>query len=173
MPVTEVTGLLVDAASACWLAASHLSIPTWIREKGMLPTPGELREQSRRFRDVAYKAATSDLKRRLATDALVLAQIAEAIEREGVVQGVKAERYRRLLAEVLGEEPRAMTAPGVRDRIMQWRMRAVALRTTADEFEVPSAQESLRRAAADYDRLADDAEAVLTGHPPVTDETVS
>lgn len=136
----------------------------------MLPTPAELRERSHRFRDVARKAATLDLKRQLATDALVLAQIAEAIEREGVVQGVKAERYRHLLAEVLGNELQAMTAPGVRDRITQWRMRAEELRTTADQFQVPSAQESLRKAAANYDKLADDAEALLTGRRPVTDE---
>jgi hypothetical protein len=94
------------------------------QERAMLSTPAELRERSHRFRDVARKAATPDLKRQLATDALVLAQIAEAIEREGVVQGVKAERYRHLLAEVLGDEPQVMTAPGVRDRITQWRMRA-------------------------------------------------
>jgi len=132
----------------------------------MLPTPAELRERSNRFRDVARKAATPDLKRQLATDALVLAQIAEAIEREGVVQGVKAERYRHLLAEVLGDEPQLMTAPGARDRITQWRMRAEELRTTADQFQVSSAQESLRKAAANYDKLADDAEAVLAGRRP-------
>jgi hypothetical protein len=138
----------------------------------MLPTPEELRERSCRLRDVARKAATPDLKRELATDALVLAQIAEAIEREGVVQGVKAERYRQLLAEVLSVELQAMTAPGVRDRITQWRMRAQELRTTADQFQVPSAQDSIRRAADHYDKLADDAEAVLAGHPPATHETV-
>ena len=136
----------------------------------MLPTPAELRERSHRFRDIARKAATPDLKRQLATDALVLAQIAEAIEREGVVQGVKAERYRHLLAEVLGDEPQVMTAPGVRDRITQWRMRAEELRTTADQFQVSSAQESLRKAAANYDKLADDAEALLKGRRPATDE---
>jgi hypothetical protein len=40
------------------------------------------------------------------------------------------------------------------------------VRTTADQFQVSSAQESLRKAAANYDKLADDAEALLTGRRP-------
>jgi hypothetical protein len=50
-------------------------------------------------------------------------------------------------------------------------MRAEELRTTADQFEMPSAQESLRRAAANYEKIADHAEALLTGQrPAVKDE---
>jgi hypothetical protein len=52
----------------------------------------------------------------------------------------------------------------------QWRMRAEELRATADQFEVPSAQESLRRAVANYDKLADHAEALLIGRPPMTED---
>jgi hypothetical protein len=33
----------------------------------------------------------------------------------------------------------------------------------ADEFGIPSAQETLRRLASDYEQLADDAEAKLAG----------
>ena len=51
----------------------------------------------------------------------------------------------------------------VRVRIEPWRRRAEGLRATADQFLVPSVQESLRRAAANYDQMADHAEALLTG----------
>jgi hypothetical protein len=44
-------------------------------------------------------------------------------------------------------------------------MRAEELRTTADQFSVPSAQEALRRAAANYDKMADNAQARLDTHP--------
>jgi hypothetical protein len=43
------------------------------------------------------------------------------------------------------------------------RMRAEELRAVADQFIVPSAQDSLRRAAANYDKLADHAAAQLAG----------
>jgi hypothetical protein len=148
----------------------------------MPPTPDELRERSRVFRDAAQKAAIPELKRRLAHYALLLAFAAEAIERGGpgrddVLPALGDQE--RLIAEALAGAPvspppgERKTVPGVRDQIKQWRLRAEELRTTADHFEVPSAQESLRRAADDYDKLADDAEAALTGRPPVTDETVS
>jgi hypothetical protein len=41
---------------------------------------------------------------------------------------------------------------------------------TADHFELPSAQESLRRAAENYDQLADQAEALSTGRPRSIDD---
>jgi hypothetical protein len=143
----------------------------------MLPTPVELREQSRLFRKAANGAVNLAAKRRLAAYALAVAQIAEKIERDQVpgepVPAIKAEHYQRLLAEALDDgrrqvetqpkEPRlGLTA---QRQIARWRLRAEELRTTADEFTVPSAQESLRRAAANYERLADEAEALLTGHP--------
>lgn len=50
-----------------------------------------------------------------------------------------------------------------RDDIERWRRRAEELRTMADQFGIPSAQETLRRLASDYEQLADDAEARLAG----------
>lgn len=134
----------------------------------MLPTPTELREHSRRYQEAAANATDGATKRLLASHALTLAQIAEAIEREAV-QAEKKERYKGLLAGSLGENVqriveellRPRTVPDARSQITAWRMRAEELRTVADQFVVPSAQEALLRAAAHYDRLADDAEALL------------
>jgi hypothetical protein len=134
----------------------------------MLPTPEELRDRSLQFREAARIAVDDETKRRLATDALILAQLAEAIEREGVV-GANAEKYERMLAVILGDDAvRAPTAvrqigADMRSQIRAWRMRAGELRSTAEQFEVPSAQASLRRAAANYDKMAAHAEALLTG----------
>jgi hypothetical protein len=50
-------------------------------------------------------------------------------------------------------------------RINHWRMRAEELRTTAEQFHNPSARRSLLSAAANYEKLAEDAERSLTGHP--------
>jgi hypothetical protein len=44
----------------------------------------------------------------------------------------------------------------------RWRMRAEELRTIADNCEAPAARASLRRLAADYDLLAERAEARAT-----------
>lgn len=139
----------------------------------MLPTPIELREHSRRYRDAARAAPDASTRRRLAADALALAQLAEAIEREGridqFVQGPKLPEYRRLLAQAVGERATSLLQAIAgepaeqRDRIKRFRLRAVELRAIADQFVVPSAQEGLRRAAANYDRMADDAEALLSG----------
>jgi hypothetical protein len=135
---------------------------------GMLPTPEELRERSFQFREAARKAVDDETKRRLATDALILAQLAEAIEREGVV-GANAAKYEGMLAVILGDDAvRAPTAvrpigADTRSQIKAWRLRAEELRSTAEQFEVPSAQESLRRAAVNYDKMADHTEAPLTG----------
>jgi hypothetical protein len=142
----------------------------------MLPTLVELREQSRLLRKAAHDALNLATKRRLAAYALAVAQIAEKIERDEVsgepVQGIKAEHYQRLLAQALDEGRRQVEAQTKEPRVdlkaqrqvARWRLRAEELRTTADEFTVPSAQESLRRAATNYERLADAAEALLTGH---------
>jgi hypothetical protein len=142
---------------------------------GMLPTPEELHERSLQFREAAHKAVDDEAKRRLAADPLILAQLAEAIEREGVV-GANAEKYEQMLAVILGDDAvRAPTAvrqigADMRSQIRAWRRRAEELRMTADQFEVPSAQDSLRRAARNYDRLADHAEGLLGGSPPEKDE---
>ena len=142
----------------------------------MLPTPVELREQSRVFRKAANAALNLATKRRLAAYALAVAQIAEKIERDEVsgepVQGIKAEHYQSLLAQALDDARRQVEAPPKEPRVdlkaqgqvARWRQRAEELRATADGFTVPSAQEVLRRAATNYERLADEAEALLTGH---------
>jgi hypothetical protein len=81
------------------------------------------------------------------------------------------EKYERLLAVILGDDAvRAPTAArkvgaGIRSQIRAWRMRAEELRSTADLFEVPSAQESLRTAARNYELMADNLENLL-GHRP-------
>lgn len=148
----------------------------------MLPSPAELREQSAFYRDAAREAATTETKQRLAAYSLILAQVAEAIERNK--QSAEVEHLRRILADALvtllqtplGELESAAIAArdrGVgdaRSRIKAWRMRAEELRTTADHFVVPSAQESMRRAAANYEQMADRAEAMVTGKPKAPGE---
>jgi hypothetical protein len=54
---------------------------------------------------------------------------------------------------------------GQRRKITAWRMRAEELRTVADQFSAPSAQEPLRRSAANYEQMADYAETLLGGKP--------
>ena len=44
------------------------------------------------------------------------------------------------------------------DQVRHWRLRATELRTIAEQFSVPSAQDTLRRLAARCDQLADEAE---------------
>jgi hypothetical protein len=169
----------LDAARMTGLRAPTSA---WTGRGAMLPTPVELREQSRLFRKAADEAVNLATKRRLAAYALAVAQIAEKIEREEVpgepMPGIRAEHYQRLLAKALDEGRRQVAAqpkerradPTAQRQVARWRARAEELRTTADEFTVPSAQESLRRAAANYERLADEAEALLTGHPCAKDK---
>lgn len=52
-----------------------------------------------------------------------------------------------------------------RARIGAWRLRAEELRASADSFVEPAAREWLRRAAANYERMADRGEALLTDKP--------
>lgn len=59
-----------------------------------------------------------------------------------------------------------------REDVRRWRLRAEELRALADQFLLPSAQDALRRAAANCDKLADAAEARLTGRPPFESEDV-
>ena len=56
------------------------------------------------------------------------------------------------------------------DRVKHWRKRAEQLRATADQFVVPSAQDSLRRTAAMYQHMAEHEEALLTGIPPESEK---
>jgi len=144
------------------------------------PTPSasaELREHSRYYREAAEKTADAAIKRELAAHAEALAQIAEAIERvvevvesEGdAAQSEKIQPYvQRIISALLRDQ---QVTPAAQGQIKAWRMRAEELRATAEEFGIPSVQEVLRRAAANYDQLAVDAEALLTGCRPVTDDS--
>jgi DNA-binding response OmpR family regulator len=89
-----------------------------------------------------------EFKQRVAT----LVRIVEALP---AARGTSSDK---LHAAVAGEE---------RDRacIRAWRMRAEELRTSADSFVEPAAREWLRRAAANYKRMADRGEALLTDKP--------
>jgi hypothetical protein len=143
----------------------------------MLPSPAELRELSERLRAVVPKAHTPELRRLLAGHAFRVAQVAEQIERSDamdlLVRRAIIERYERLLADALDERTRrtvqALLAQEShaldkeRRQIEAWRRRAQELHATADHFTVPSAQEALNRAAANYEQMADHAEALLTG----------
>ncbi len=62
-----------------------------------MPTPAELRAQSRAYLEAAEKESAIDARRRLADHALSLAQLAEQIER-AFVSGENIKRYRRMLA---------------------------------------------------------------------------
>ncbi len=63
-------------------------------------TPAELREQSDLYRQAAEKETTLEIKRRLASHALALAQLAERIKRDKFVTESNIERYRRMLTQV-------------------------------------------------------------------------
>jgi hypothetical protein len=141
----------------------------------MLPTTVELREQSRRYQEAARTTLGVEAQHQLAACALALAQIAEQIEREGEVFATRLndllaaldEDVRRVVEMLLSElETQRVT----RSRVSAWRTRAEELRTIADQFSIPSAQESLRRAASNYDKLAEDAEKSLEARLVVTGE---
>jgi hypothetical protein len=146
----------------------------------MLPSPAELRELSERLRAAAPKAPTQGMKQLLAAHAFRVAQVAEQVERndatDPLVRRAIIERYERLLADALDERTRrtvqALLAQEShaldkqRRTIEAWRRRALELRSTADNFRVPSAQEALNRAATNYEQMADHLEALLTGKKP-------
>jgi len=65
----------------------------------MLLTPAEWRARSRLYRQMAETETALEIRRRLASHALVLAQLAEKIERDEFVTETNIERYRGLLAQ--------------------------------------------------------------------------
>ena len=107
----------------------------------MLPTPAELREESRLCRKIAEDVAAGETHVRLAQYAFLLALRAEAAEREK--RGTDAREDERV-------------------RIERWRRHAEELRAIAADFSVPSAQDSFRGIADNYDQLADETEARST-----------
>ena len=141
--------------------------------------PKQLRDLSRLYREAARKA-DAETKQQLAAHAATLAQVAEARERMIAARQVDAsqrdaiERHKTALALALSDKVRQtvrtlLAGPPAHghgpSQIRAWRLRAEELRTTADEFRVPTAQEALRRAAANYEQLADNAEALLEQRP--------
>jgi hypothetical protein len=74
-------------------------------------------------------------------------------------------------ADVAPRVIRTMADPGnqqeTQHQIKRWRQRAEELRTVADQFVIPSARETMRRTASNYERLADNAEALLEGRPAI------
>ncbi len=151
----------------------------------MLPSPKELRELAERIRAAVSHVRTDEMKQQLAGHAFRLAQVAEQLERtdanmdtlvrranieryERLLEGALDERTRRTVEALLGQENAARDKE--RSQIKAWRRRAEELRTTADNFSVPSAQESLRRAATNLEQMADHKEALLTGKPQVRGE---
>src|SRR5690349_7271074 len=69
---------------------------------------------------------------------------------------------RSTLEALLAEQEGRLPGDGA-DRIEQWRMKAEELRTVADQLTHPSTQDAFRRTATTYDKLANDAEARMTG----------
>src|SRR5215469_18955281 len=129
----------------------------------MLPSSAELRERSRIAHRTARNAVDVATKRRLAAAAMVLAEVANAVERG---DDATVERLQVKLADALAGVPTetqidpARPADGdavLAARMKKWRMRAAELRAVADQFLVPSAQAGLRSAATYYERLADQA----------------
>ena len=146
--------------------------------------PKQLRDLSRLYQEAA-RNADAPTKRQLAVHAAALTQAAEDIERlnggDDIANGDAARHLeiahrRSTVVEALSEpvrhsvrtllsEPEA-GAPG-QGPIRTWRRQAQELRMMAEQFKVPSAQEGLRRAAANYDQLADNADALLRWSPPL------
>jgi hypothetical protein len=153
----------------------------------MLPTPAELRELSKRLQEAVPKAPTSEMKQLLGGHAFRLAQVAEQLERDGgldpYVAKANAERYEYFLGQALDEVTRRTAEKLLaennaelgkqRSQIRAWRTRPEELRATADNFSVPSAQETLNRAAANYEQMADHAAALLTGKPSAPRERLA
>jgi hypothetical protein len=140
----------------------------------LLKDPGALRERSRIALRTARNAVDGAVKRRLTAAAMVLAEVANAIERG---DEKTAKRLEAQLADALAAVPTETQIDTVRpadavlaERIKKWRMRAAELHAVADQFLVPSAQGQLRSAATYYERLADRAEAKLSGKPALPTE---
>jgi hypothetical protein len=140
-------------------------------------TIAELREAARRLSEAAERASSPGSKRRLAGTAFLLAQAAEQIERQDPpTLAPPQDRAARLVADALDERTRAVVeaflsegaekiGDTLRD-IRRWRMRAEELRTVADQTQSRSAKLTFLRVAADYDNLANHAEARLTQDVP-------
>jgi hypothetical protein len=108
------------------------------------------RDRAARIRALAEMTTLPDFKAQLLTIAGELDGLGRRF-RDQLRQEPNPERH-RILAQEAGL-----------DRIRQWRMKAEELRTAADQMKDLSAQDSLRRTATTYDKLANDEEARLKG----------
>lgn len=131
------------------------------------PTPKAFREQPRACQEISEQAENVTAPH-VATYALALAPVAEAIDQEGESElptiiehcGPRCVRVPDCGARHLAPKLCAKSNAGEsRLQIGAWRARAEQLRAAANRFVIPTAQEALRRAARNYDALADDAEA--------------
>jgi hypothetical protein len=132
------------------------------------PTPEALREQSRTRQETSERAENVTALY-VATYPLALAPVAEAIEQGDEFESAANIEHceeRRVRVPGFGARhlaPKLYTESNTgesRSQIGAWRARAEELRAAANRFVLPTAQEALRRAAGNYDALADDAEAL-------------
>jgi hypothetical protein len=170
----DISSRQTFAARAFELAQLGEAIHRCQEEIALLKDPGKLRERSRIALRTAGNAVDAVAKQRLNAAAMVLAQVADAVER-GDAAAVK--RLEAQLANALAAVPTETQIdpdqPADRvlaERIKRWRMRAAELHAAADQFVIPSAQERLRGTATYYERLADQAEAKLSGKPAAPTE---
>ena len=66
----------------------------------------ELRDEAQRYIEAAQRATEPQQKRKLAIAASALFQLAEQLERGGVLSATHVEAYREMLADVLDDELR-------------------------------------------------------------------
>lgn len=140
----------------------------------MLPTPAELREHARRLHQAAQKEPAPEIRRRLLSHALALAQFAEHLERDeriaDFVVHENIERYRRILADapekdkptvaaLLSEEQMKLI---VQEKAERLRMKAEECRAVAEQMTLPAAQASYRHLAESYEAMARHIEAMAT-----------
>ena len=84
--------------------------------------------------------------------------------------GARAAVEAELVPSEMQMRPIADTANEKEKRIKRWRQKAEELRTISDQFTNPSTQQTMRRVAADYEKLADDGAARISGRPPASSE---
>src|SRR5690348_10936038 len=88
-------------------------------------TPAELREQSRLSREAALQETTLEIKRRLASQAFALAQLAEKIEREEAARKPPP----------TGQQ--ATRTPETTEQVRRWRLREEELRVGGRQLYHP------------------------------------
>jgi hypothetical protein len=149
-PLSSFWGFTQRITSSCRLE------PEEFARKLPILFPWQVTVNSAAFRPETGHSMTNSTKPRPAD----LRSIAAATQ--------EPERDRKMLtlAEQLDDQDRGRATANARDQITRWRTRAQEMRNVAEQFDVPSAQDGLRRAAANCEKMADHAEALLAGPPP-------